>query len=311
MKLLTKTGSLTPLSLGLMLGVALLIQACNQAENPNEESLPQPPMSRNAQGETNIRHPQTNQTVSPNGSAAKEMLMGSQISQNYNWQITPNQPLQPGKPITLVFDITEKQTGTPIQNLQVAHDKLAHLVIVSQDLKAFQHIHPDIGDPGHLTVETTFPKAGQYILFLQFQTADHGEQTLRKTLQVGQAKSSSAQLVPDADQIKTVDGYTFKLSSYPTKANVAAMPTIHIEQNGRPVKQIQSYLGAGGHAVIISQDTQSFLHVHPMTKPAGDNLYRSPIAFHTLVPEPGLYKLWTQFQIEGKVQTADFTFKVR
>ncbi|MBY0451245.1 MAG: hypothetical protein K2X01_11535 [Cyanobacteria bacterium] len=311
MKLLTKIGALTPLALGLMLGIVLLIQACNKSENPTEEPLPQQPMSRNAEGETIMRHPQTDQTVNPEETAnPKEMVMGSKIFQDYTWQIIPNQSLQPGKPVTLTFDITEKKTGIPIQNLQVAHEKLAHLVIVSQDLKAFQHLHPAIGDPGHMIVENTFPKAGQYLLFLQFQTAKAGEQTLRQTLQIGQAKSSSARLVPDADQAKTVDGYIFKLSNYPTKANVASMPTVSIERDGRPVEQIQSFLGAGGHAVIISQDTQSFLHVHPMTKPVGDNLYRSPIAFHTLIPEPGLYKLWTQFQINGKVQTADFTFQV-
>ena len=36
-----------------------------------------------------------------------------------------------------------------------------------------------------------------------------------------------------------------------------------LSREGRPVADLEPYLGAMGHCVIISQDTQTYLHVHP------------------------------------------------
>lgn len=238
------------------------------------------------------------------------MVMSNKISQAYDWKIAEStQAIPTNKPFKLSWQIKDKESGIPVRDFKIVHEKLSHLVIVSQDLAVFQHIHPELVGPGKMTVETSFPKEGEYIMFLQFED-DKGEQTIRQEIQVGSAKSSTAKLVPDADQPKLLDGYTFKLTSYPTKANEDAMPTVNIEKDGKPVSNIESYLGAGGHAVVIGENTESFLHVHPMTKPIRDNIYESPITFHTVIPAPGLYKMWVQFQIAGKLETINFTFKV-
>jgi hypothetical protein len=241
-------------------------------------------------------------------SMEEQMRAGNQLSADYSSTLTTATPPEANKPTTLTLSLTDKSGGLPIRNLQQVHEKILHLIVVSKDLSVFQHLHPELVGPGKLEVQTTLPQEGEYILYSQFSTPEKGEQTVRNSLQVGKASSQDARLVPDADKVKSSNGYTFKLTDHPEKAGEMAMPTVAIEKNGKPVDTIENYLGAGGHAVIISEDGDSFLHVHPMTE-SKDGKYKSPIAFHTMIPKPGNYKLWTQFQVDGKVQTVDFTFR--
>lgn len=73
-------------------------------------------------------------------------------------------------------------------------------------------------------------------------------------------------------------------------------------KTGRPITNLQPYLGAVGHVVIISEDTEEYLHVHPMDEKA-----KEPDAkFMSKFPKSGIYKIWGQFQHEGKVITVPF-----
>ena len=60
----------------------------------------------------------------------------------------------------------------------------------------------------------------------------------------------------------------------------------------------EPYLGAGGHLVALREGDMAFLHVHPI----GDDP-----RFEVDFPTPGRYRLFLQFQHEGRVHTAAFT----
>lgn len=232
-------------------------------------------------------------------------------SQDYQWKLSaPSKPYQAGQEYTISWELRDKENNLPVRNLELAHEKTSHLIVVSRDLGVFQHLHPDMVGPGKLQVKADFPKAGEYVLFFQFTTPEKGEQLLRTKIQVEGENKQTASLKADANQAKTVGAYTYNLTSYPTKANTASMLTFQIEQNGKPVTDIQPYLGAGGHAVIINDDTSAFLHAHPQAE-AENGFFRSPVSFHTEAPEPGVYKAWGQFQLNGKIETVDFTFEVK
>jgi hypothetical protein len=47
------------------------------------------------------------------------------------------------------------------------------------------------------------------------------------------------------------------------------------------------------------------LHVHPFLAKGGD------IQFNLIFPRPGLYRIWTQFQRRGVVNTTVFTVPVK
>lgn len=225
-------------------------------------------------------------------------------------QVAAPQALQSGQPGWLDLQIYDPRTGRPPSQLNIVHEKPAHIFIVNQDLSDFQHVHPEAMRPGQLRIPVQFNAPGAYRLFLQFTTPEHGEVTLNKPFQLGTGMAPPARLMmPDAHLPKCVDGYTFRVSGLPTRQQPMAMFHVEVLKNGVPVGNIQPYLGAGAHGVIISQNGQSFIHTHPMAEPR-NGFYQSPIMFHTRIDQPGLYKMWIQTQIEGRVRTVDWTFQV-
>ena len=75
---------------------------------------------------------------------------------------------------------------------------------------------------------------------------------------------------------------------------------------------LEPYMGAMGHCAIISQDTGTFLHCHPeqLYPPTPDTRGGPVMAFHAVFPKPGRYKVWGQFQRQGRVIIADFVVDV-
>src|ERR671914_2046404 len=64
------------------------------------------------------------------------------VNYNVNVQFDPTIP-QASKPTHLSLVITEQKVGEPINQFDMIHDKLMHLIIVnSEDLSHFAHIHP-------------------------------------------------------------------------------------------------------------------------------------------------------------------------
>jgi hypothetical protein len=223
--------------------------------------------------------------------------------------MTPATPIRLGQPTLFNLQIRNPVTGRIPSHFDIVHEKPAHIIIVSQDLSNFQHVHPEKVLPGFLQVPATFKQPGPYKMFLQFTSPECGEQTLNKPFDMGRATRPFKPLMPDSTQPKLVDGYTYKISGLPTRQHAMGMPKVEVTKNGVPVTNIEPYLGAGAHGVIIGQNAQSFLHVHPMSKPQ-NGFYQSPIQFHTEIKQPGLYKMWVQTQIDGKVRTVDWTFQV-
>jgi hypothetical protein len=86
-----------------------------------------------------------------------------------------------------------------------------------------------------------------------------------------------------------------------------------LERDGRPVTDLSPYIGAMGHCVIISEDTQTYLHSHPeqFTPPLLPGAQGGPeVSFHTVFPSPGRYKVWGQFKRGDELIVADFVVNV-
>jgi hypothetical protein len=73
-----------------------------------------------------------------------------------------------------------------------------------------------------------------------------------------------------------------------------------VTRDGRPVA-IGDYLGAKGHLVALREGDLAFLHVHPDER---------SLRFEATFPTAGRYRLFLQFQVDGRVHTAEFTREV-
>lgn len=219
--------------------------------------------------------------------------------------VTPNQPIK--------FSYKIKNDKDEIlKNYEVAHEKTMHFIVVRKDLQNFQHLHPDFNQQtGEFTVNITFPNDGPYRIFPDFTPAEDNPQKLPVTvyhdMDVGDiSKYKDQPVVPDTQPKKTVGDYQISYN-FPAEIMMRNEITysLSIEKNGQPVTDIQKYLGALGHSVILKEGTLDFIHTH-----AGETGTGPKIEFAATFPEPGVYKIFTQFQHQNKVITTDYVVMV-
>ena len=225
---------------------------------------------------------------------------------NFQMQFTSSsQTIEAGKATTLSFIPKNKDNNSATVPLDVEHEKKIHLIIVSEDLSWFNHIHPEYQADGSYTVTETFPNGGNYILFADYKPTGSTHQAEKIQVSVkGKAKQPVTYSEPKLTS--KVDGYEVKfVNGNDVKANNEGHLIINIEKNGKLINpsELEKYLGANAHIVFIGQDDKEYLHVHPEAN-------EFPIHAHTTVSKPGIYRMWMQFQTNGKVHTADFVVKV-
>ena len=112
-------------------------------------------------------------------------------------------------------------------------------------------------------------------------------------------------LKKDFGRVKKVDGYEVSLAVVPSADGVTFGYDIKDAQ-GKPV-QLQEYLGAKGHSVLISPGA-SFIHTHPFTEYVG---YKEddPPMFFVETPGDPFHRVFTQFKIQGEVLTVEFDWE--
>jgi major membrane immunogen (membrane-anchored lipoprotein) len=214
---------------------------------------------------------------------------------------------QPNQDTTIKIDFQDKQ-GKAIEKYDISHEKQLHLIVVSKDLSYFNHIHPEYKGNGEFMVTTQLPVGGEYKLIADFIPSGMGDMTKTQWVTVQGDAPNSAAIEPDANLTKVVDGkeITLSMDHVMSGMDLNMVFTIKDAKTKEPIKSLQPYLGAVGHVVILSENTDTYLHVHPTEEKA-----TGPEAkFMTSFPKSGVYKIWGQFQHKGKVFIVPFVVKV-
>ncbi|WP_019633646.1 hypothetical protein [Actinomadura atramentaria] len=210
-----------------------------------------------------------------------------------------------GRPTEFRFRVTGPD-GAPVTRYTPLHGKELHLIAVRRDLSDYRHLHPVRDAAGVWSVPLNLPDAGSYRIFTDVQPAGAHEQvTLGADLDVpGDYRPHP---LGSDERVAEVDGYRVTLRG-DLVAGAASPLTLHVERDGKPVTDLQPYLEAYGHLVAIRRGDLAYLHVHPMGEPGDGTTEPGPdISFHAEVPGPGAYRLFLDFQHDGKVRTAEFT----
>jgi hypothetical protein len=211
------------------------------------------------------------------------------------------------KKATLRFRITDA-TGDAVTRYTESHEKLLHLILVRRDMVGFQHVHPVLDGDGTWSVPVNLTQAGDYRVFADFVPAGGAPLTLGADLHV--AGRYDPRPLPLAQTTTTVDGYTVTLRGTPKPAEESGL-TLSVSRGGRPVTNLQPYLGAYGHLVALRTSDLAYLHVHPMGEPGDGTTPAGPgVDFHTTVPSTGNYRLFFDFKHDDVVRTAEFTVSV-
>jgi len=241
----------------------------------------------------------------------------------------------------LVF--TPRKEGQVVHDLAMVHERVLHLIVASDDLTYFDHVHPVHQADGSLMLSYHFPKDGSYLLFADMTPRADRNQVFRLPLLVQNGITTSAQDVHPVDDLTLPAAYgkpipvlsnsmlsaETKAGPSPVQADLIVQPRtlvagiestllFRLSRDGQPLTDLRSYMGAMGHCVVLSEDTESFLHSHPdMLFPVAPEDRGGPaVAFHTTFPRPGRYKVWGQFRrvnADGKDEylIADFVVEVK
>lgn len=242
-----------------------------------------------------------------------------------------------GQKATLLFRISHPGTGQPITKFETVHEKQYHLFVISQDMEHFEHIHPQESPDGTWKIDVTLPRPGYYKVLSDFLPGGGSAQFIARPLVTagysGDLEGDSAHLVADTELTKTVDDLTATVSFDPPTFVVGQYGhmTFHLTDSSthRPVTDLQTYLGAFGHTLIMSEDMSEYVHSHPLDIlampdddggppvfliPPGADLEKlrggPDVTFEGLMPKPGLYRAWTQFRRGDKLHTFAVTFNV-
>ncbi|MFA5909089.1 MAG: heavy metal-binding domain-containing protein [Vicinamibacterales bacterium] len=226
-----------------------------------------------------------------------------------------------GQKVKFRFAVLHPLTGAPVKDFAEVHDRLFHLFIVSRDMTQWFHEHPVMDKDGSFVLEHTIPSAGHYVLFSDFMPLGGGPQLIATPFSTagfeGDLASSIPALTPDTTFTKTADGVVVELAATPAKlisGEETDLP-IHFEdeKTGEPVKNLQRYLGAFGHAMMLSEDMTEHVHAHPEEMLEGTTVTEGggpDLVFHALFPKPGMYRIWLQFQRNGRLSMIPFTVRV-
>ena len=283
-----------------------------------------------------------------NGSASDVPISAARVSYRYRGKtqqaelplstvfhagLSTPRPVTAGTPVQLTFTVKDffgRDTGA----MEIVHERPMHVMVVSNDLADFYHIHPTLSPGNVFNITHVFPHGGDYRVFADFTPAGEGNHVESFTVNVQGAGRAAIPLGPDTAWNGISEEVRMTLASEkPLRAgrDISLYMTLADVPTGAPIHNLQRYLGAWAHIAIISEDTQDFLHVHPIEElPSNFEYFWYTLKrdfFHINATEPGsespatirtsvgfrragLYKMWVEVQRANRVLTFPFVLRV-
>lgn len=245
------------------------------------------------------------------GVSGKEAQMNGLSLEQAGFALGPvHAPGQAGVAGELSFQVLDAE-GRPTSAFATRHEREMHLMVVRSDGADFRHVHPDLdAATGTWTLPWRWDAAGTYRVFADFVPADGANAhtvTLSRTVDV--AGTFSPQLPAGVSASDSVDGFDVTVAGN-LVAGAGSELTMEVSQDGRPVTNLEAYLGAFGHLVALREGDLAYLHVHAEgAEPAAGDTSGPAVRFMAHAPTPGRYRMYLDFQVDGQVHTARFVLE--
>lgn len=293
-----------------LLATLFLSQGCSSTTKTEEKSESQRQVQSLPDKTSQNKQPESNSLTSDkqNTEEKKDKLQASSQPQSSNTQgrlaipkkITPNKPVAVKvQPPAAVAKANSNDASKPNQ---------MQMVVVSNDLRFFDLVQASYKNNQFIEVKPKFPAPGEYTVFSDYNPNGEKEQ-------VSVEKVSIPGEIPFPTELESYSKTkTFadtkidlKLSEPNIKAGKKVTLKFDLKQakNNKPIKDLKPNLGQKANLVVIksSSSLEETDYIDTETVNKSPN---SQVHFTTKFPQPGTYKLWLQFNRNGKVKTADF-----
>lgn len=282
-----------------------LLSACNNSQNKQKSLDMSTHQHKNR--DANYVCPMHSEVTGKKGEKCPKCGMelesaASNNTKDFEFKLATPEVIEAGKPVNLSISITD---GYKNVKLEEVHEMKMHLLVIDEELTWFDHIHPEEQTDGTFRVSETFPGGGKYLLFTDYKPVDASGEVKLQLVDVKGTPLNTAKIAEKL--VSKIDNYTVTLTNgKDLKTNTGQVLKFTVEKDGKKLeeKEIQQYLGASAHIVMVAKETKDFLHIHPVS----DKNF--PIYAETQVKKPGFYRMWVQFKIDEIVHTADFTVNV-
>jgi Cu+-exporting ATPase len=220
----------------------------------------------------------------------------------------------------ITVEVTDALSGEPVRDLTRGHEAWMHLIATREDLATFAHVHPEpTGRPGELAVDLTFPTPGRYVVNTEFRQRGELADVHQRHVVTIQGPEPALDTPTEGSRTVVTDGVRVELEG---EAVVGGRSDLHFHftdaATGRPVEDLQPFLAAAGHVVVMRADAGTFAHEHAEVEDRhGRPVFALPgkefgpkLDVHAEFDAPGLYRLWGQFRLaDGGVLTVPFTVR--
>ena len=220
----------------------------------------------------------------------------------------PNIP--PNGRLGIEIRVRDPKSGAAIKQFQIIHEKPIHLFVVSEDLEYFAHEHPELNSDGVFRHVTVLPKPGTYKLLADFMPEGGTPQLIsRLVTTAGYTHGLAASITKPAADLAPKHGANLDVELVLDPPQPMPGKKTMMFFKLKPAAGLEPYIGAWGHMLAASNDLIDTIHTHPIyvTEPVPGE---KQVQFNLFFPREAIYRVWVQFQREGKVNTVDFTIPV-
>jgi hypothetical protein len=230
------------------------------------------------------------------------------------------------------------------------HNHLMHLFLISlPSMDRMWHLHPNLVQGGAFAEDLPNMPAGRYQVFADVVDERGFPWTLVGTVDLPQidgkpmtgddsswsgAPLANASAEKATAVSKLADGGAIVWQhTLPLKADAAMDFKFEVQdKDGKPVQDMEPYMGMAGHAEFVRSDFSVFAHVHPsgsvsmaslemaqagltdgmpgmsggMAMPAPSGPIPPEVSFPYGFPQPGDYRIFVQIKRAGQVETGVF-----
>jgi len=190
--------------------------------------------------------------------------------------------------------------------LQTRDEQKIHLIIVSANLREYQHLNPAY-ENGTWNASAYLPTPGTYYAFADIDPVKGSPTVLHANLTVRDPSKGEQKLpglTPDLYAI--TNGVRATLTMAPAGAGKDSTLSYQLAKDGKVVTDIRPYTGAFGHVVIFSQAMPSVYTTAQASSDSAGNL-----TFGAKFAAAGRYTAFAEFNVAGKVLLFPITFDIK